>query len=170
MVMRSASAAAEEEVVVERRYAVPTQQADIMSRRRRMRSKPMTFSIAQQGDIEVAHRDIPRVIRAVYRSRNLLTEQEIDQCFEEINRNYSPETLRGLLVVLNEELALIHHRLVKSVEFAEIPAEYCADMVEAEDQKTEGCVRLAMQHAECLDEIGLIRMCLGYRLRQEASR
>jgi hypothetical protein len=126
----------------------------------------MTFSIAQQADIEVAHHDIPRVIRTIYRSRELLTEQQIDQCFEEINRNYSPETLRGLLVVLNEELALIHHRLVKSVEFAEIPAKYCANMVEVEEQKTEECARLAMQHAECVDEIGLIRICLGYQLRQ----
>jgi hypothetical protein len=126
----------------------------------------MIFSLAQQADIEAAHRDIQHLIGTIYRSRELLTDQQIEECFEEVNRNFSPAILRGMLVLLNQQLALIHHRLVACVEFAEIPADYCAEWIEVEDQKSEECVRLAMQHAECIDEIGLIRMCLGYRLRQ----
>ena len=128
----------------------------------------MTFSMAQQADIEAAHRDILPLIGTFYRSRDLLTDQHIEECFEEINRSYSPSTLRGMLVLLNEQLALIHHRLVACVEFADIPADYCAEQVEAEDQKSEECARFAMQHAECVEELGLIRMCLGYRLHQGA--
>lgn len=124
------------------------------------------LDMEQDAEIEAAHREISCILGSFGRPGTPFANGQIVQCYEQINRDYSPATLHRLLVVLKEQVEQQHRSITAHIEFEKIaPGAFPGVMSVIEFEELRSCmfVQLARGLSDFLQEIQFVRMCLWFR-------